>query len=90
MSKTQITAIVNSQDVGSFESAEELALVGITFEAAARALRQGKHGNITCRTEKGDYLAEVEVSIHQPGGEFDEKKGLPLLYEVKCSVWRNA
>jgi hypothetical protein len=88
MSKAQITAIVNNQDAGTFDSAEQLALVGITFEAAARALRQGKHGNITCRSEKGDYLAEV--SIYQPGGEFDEQKGLPQLYEVKCSVWRKS
>jgi len=82
----QVTVIVLAQDClsdrGSYLSPEECEAIAEVFSSAAQAIREGKHGAVSCVVD-GEILAEVGIDN---GGHFDYDKGLPVIKNVQVKA----
>ena len=77
------SVIINGYDAqGRAENltAKECDAIAKVFLAAAKAIREGKHGTITCQPEGYDCIL-AEVGIDQ-GEDFPFDNGLPVLERI--------
>jgi hypothetical protein len=79
MKKPVINVAVGGQCCGHGYDADELQGISEVFARAARAARDGEHGEVFMKPKGGTYTS-VGVDF---GREFSEKNGLPVLEEIK-------
>lgn len=85
--QAEINVIVLGQDCLSLKGAnltpEECEAISRVFVAASAAIRDRKHGVITCKQCDNQILAEVGIDQGEDFPFEEDGEGLPLIEEVK-------